>query len=207
MPPSTPDLFGIFFLGMITGSTVCTISCLSYLGPLLVGQGRGFANGLACGLLFIIGKMLCYSALGAMVALGGETLALSPRHAAWLMMTSLFILALSLLRPQKKCAIGCHDTTGRWSFFGLGLVTGLIPCPSLIGLLAMAAASRNPATGALYGMVFGAGLLVSPLIPAAASLGHVGARLRQEITHLIPVLRRVCALILAAAGLKILLAS
>lgn len=206
MPWLLSDLPGVFLLGAATGSTLCTFSCLGYLGPLLLGDGRGFKDGIARGLFFIGGKVLCYSGLAAIAGALGRQFSIPTRDAALLMAASLAWLAVSLFLPRKRCMANCgQSAAGRWPIAGLGMMSGLIPCPALLGLLGMAAASGNSLTGGMHGLTFGLGLLVSPLVPAAAGLGHLGARLREEIARFAPCLRLACAALLVAGGIRMLL--
>jgi len=198
------NLLSVFLLGALYGTTVCSFSCLGYLAPLLLADGRGWRDGLRRSLLFVSGKVLCYTLFGAMAALLGRSLTLSPRTAALVSGTMIVVCGLLLLLPARsRCSKGCGPTD--LSFVSLGMGTSLKPCPVFFAILAMAAANGQPLYGAASGLFFGLGLLVSPLLPVSAGLGHLSRHLRIEIGRWFFWLRGAAALIMAVAGLRMLL--
>jgi len=198
------DLLSVFLLGAIYGTTVCSFSCLGYLAPILLADGRGWRDGMRRSLLFVSGKVLCYASFSVLAALLGRSLTIAPRTAALVSGIVIVICSLLLLVPTKRqCRKGCGSTD--FSLVSLGMGTSLKPCPALLAILAMAAANGEPLHGAACGLLFGLGLLISPLLPVSAGLGHLAHHVRLEIESCFPWLRGGAALVMAMAGLRMLL--
>ena len=58
------DLIGLFLLGLLYGATICSITCLPYLGPFLLTTGEGFKDGILSSFAFFTGKLVVYATLG-----------------------------------------------------------------------------------------------------------------------------------------------
>lgn len=196
------ELFQLFLLGLISGTTVCGIACFSYLGPYLLGAGCGFCDGVVLTLHYLAGKILLYMFFGGIAGWAGAQYAPLP-HADFIT-GSLFIL-IGLLVPvwnRRSCSVNIRQKGKRSSLFTLGLLTSLSPCPSLIALLGIAAASGSMASGILNGAGFGLGLLVSPMILAGGILSRLAYGLRLETALLQTVFQGFAMFIFISLGVK-----
>ncbi len=198
-----PDLIALFTLGMISGFSVCSLSCLSYLGPYLFCTGRGFGEGIKSTLSYLGGKTLIYSLLGATAAFS-KSLLLGPMATTGKTVMGLSLILIALLVPflqSDKCRTGPR----RISLLGLGVSTSLIPCPIFAGVLVMAAEQSSMWNGAFCGLSFGLGLMISPLLIAGGGISFITIRMKTEISRAMPYLKATAMLIMAASGLRILI--
>jgi cytochrome c-type biogenesis protein len=203
-----PDLLGLTLLGLLYGTTVCSLSCLPTLGPLLVGEGGNFKQGLGLGFSFMAGKVVTYSMLGAIAAGVGSRLALDSEALRILPGVALILTAVYLLvSRRKKCDTGCSSPTQLrprrpLPFAALGAATGITPCAPLAAVMVIAAESGNIFLGAACGLFFGLGLLFSPMILVGGGLSFVTRKIGLEMGSLRVWLPRIAAGILFLNGLQ-----
>jgi len=203
-----PDLFGLTMLGLLYGTTVCSLSCLPTLGPLLVGEGGNFKQGLGLGFSFMAGKVVTYSLLGAIAAGVGSRLTLDSEPLRVLPGVALILTAIYLLVARRKtCPSRCSTPSELKArrplpFAALGAATGITPCAPLAAVMVIAAESGNIALGAACGMFFGLGLMFSPMILVGGGLSFVTRKIGLEMGSLRPWLPRVAAGILFLNGLQ-----
>ncbi|WP_306607853.1 sulfite exporter TauE/SafE family protein [Azonexus sp.] len=203
---STTSLLTVFLLGVSLGLTACAVTCLPFIGTLAFGKAGGRRAGLIDMGLFLGGRLLAYSMLGGLAGLVGAG------FVKWLVggLGNLIIgsvaclTALLLVVPGRKNRGTCGRPQKLANFppFLLGIALTLIPCAPLATLLATAAAGASAMQGALLGMVFGLGALLTPmlvLIPACAS---VGEHLRNDQPWLEELLRFGAAVVLLLIGCR-----
>lgn len=206
-----PDLFGLTLLGLLYGTTVCSLSCLPTLGPLLVGEGGDFKQGLGLGFSFMAGKVVTYSMLGAIAAGVGGQLALDSEPLQILPGIALILSAVYLLVARRKtCKSGCSDPVQLrprrpLPFAALGAATGITPCAPLAAVMVIAAESGNILLGAACGLFFGIGLMFSPMILVGGGLSFISRNIGLEMGSLRPWLPRIAAAVLFLNGLKYLI--
>ncbi len=201
------DVLGLFLLGTLYGSTTCTFSCMPYLGPHLLAMGGGFRDGLRSSALFLGGKLVTYSALSTGAAALGH--ALSPQGASLVRWVSggLVIAAgvsLPLFSPAPSCS-RAHRVSRGASLVGLGVVSGLVPCPPLLTLFTVAAGTGSMVLGLLDGLAYGLGLTLSPLLLLGGALAMIGRSIRTEARSLVPFVRYGAAAVMVLMGLRMLL--
>ena len=198
---------GLFVLGLIYGMTLCSLSCLPYLAPYIVGTGTGFKDGVKSSFVFLCGKVLVYTAFGAIAAYIGSKLVINDyRLAANIIGISLIAIGLSLpFMIKKKGCSGKHSTFGkRASLFALGITTSLIPCPTLAAMTLLAAQKGVILTGAIYGLSFGLGIMVSPLLIAGGGIAMISERVKAEVKGFTPYLNGLSILIIVMMGIRII---
>lgn len=87
----------------------------------------------------------------------------------------------------------------------LGLFTGVLPCLPLLGVLAFIALyAQDLWQGAFYGMAFGSGKLISPLIPLAMLAGAAPALLRRY-NRVLRYFTRLCGVVLLFIGVSLII--
>lgn len=201
-----PELPGVFLLGMAYGSTVCSLSCLPVLAPCLLATGRGFKDGIFLSLAFLQGKIVAYGFMGGLAAWLGTSLLrgafLEPAIAGLVMIV---VGGLLPFMKQGKCAKRCNRVGRRLPLFTLGMSTSFIPCPPLIVVLAAAGQQGNISGGIICGAVFGSGLMVSPLLLAAAGAAAIGSTVSMKSDSIIGVTRGLSALLVMGMGVRLIL--
>ncbi len=196
--PDIAALFTAFFAGLL-GSGHCFGMCGGIAAGLgtIAAVDNGAAtpvtrSRVSSGLLFNTGRVTSYMLLGmlsAWLAAGaGHTLAI-PHWARFLrFLTALMIFAIGLRFLFNLHLLGFIEKTGAkawkavqpWAArasrqsgargrFLLGLCWGLLPCGLVYSILATAAATGRPATGAVTMLFFGMGTLPSMLGMSLAS--------------------------------------
>ncbi len=202
------DAISLFSLGLMYGTTVCSLTCLPYLGPLLLCTGNGFRDGVTSSLIFVAGKLLSYLILGGIAAYLGHVLNINdviPVH----FIAGLTLVTVGLSLPFMNRGGQCHrrgEITGRGvSLFLLGVSTSLIPCPPLATVFMLAARKGVIVSGIAYGLIYGMGIVLSPLILTGGVISLVSQRLKIEVRSFIPYMQGLSALIIIIMGIRIIL--
>ena len=116
-------------------------------------------------------------------------------------------LAIPLTAHSKtKAACNCKRSGQqgrRLSLLLLGASTSLVPCPPLAAVLVLAAHKGSVMTGISYGLIFGAGLMVSPLMAAGGSIALISGVIRRKVVWIGPYLQGSAVAILLIMGLRI----
>lgn len=199
-----PDPAGLFALGLTYGLTVCSLTCLPYLAPYLMGTGTGFKNGMASSLIFMSGKLIVYAALGGIAAFIGHSLDLG-RNSAMIMGLILVGVGLSMpLVKRHKCQKKCQTVGKNISLLAMGAGSSLVPCPPLAAIFMLAAQRGSVSEGVFYGLVYGLGLLISPLIIAGGGLSFISSSIRQQLGKEMKYIEVLTVLIIVSMGLKII---
>lgn len=149
--------------------------CMGMCGPI----AGACTSSVGAGLSYQAARLASYVALGALASglasplRGALPHGLAAYVLAAIMAAAMLTSALRLVRSSAAKALPDVPVSrltrpGRSSALmpiGLGVVTGLLPCGSLYGALAVAAASDTPAIGALsmasFGTISAVGLLLS----------------------------------------------
>lgn len=193
---------GVWLLGLSVGLTACAASCLPFMGTWIMGRGSDGRGVLRDTASFLAGKLAAYAALGALAGALG----------AWLTRTLdsgvglVFIGAASvwagvwLLLPSRSK--GCSTSRLPLPPFALGFSLSLTPCAPLASLLAVGALSGSAWTGLGYGLAFGLGAAVTPLLLIAPLLGRFGAALRDGRPWMGAWLKRGGGVVLIVLGLR-----
>lgn len=155
------------------------------------------------------GKIICYGALGGLAARIGQEVVFDNSTVQVIMAVVLMAVGLSLLFSNTyPCRQPCGRQVRRpLSFMALGVATGLTPCPPLAAILVLAVQSGHVINGVLCGVLFGAGLMLSPMILAGGLLALISHRIKQEVSEIAPYLRCFAALIIIGYGIRILIVS
>lgn len=199
------DAAGLFLLGLFYGTTVCSLTCLPYLGPYLLSTGSGFTDGVKSSLLFLSGKLICYMFIGGLSAYLGNALMLDKSMSAkWIMGIAIIAFGLSIPFVSKGECCKKRQAIGKGiSLFLLGVSTSLIPCPPLITMFLLAAKNGSVFSGISFGLVYGLGLTVSPLIIAGGGLSIVSKFIKTEVKGFVPYLQGISVVMIVIMGVKI----
>lgn len=188
-------MFEAFLMGLAYGFGACSLSCMPYLAPYMMGRGEGLVEGLKGSAAFVSGKVATYSFIAGVTGyLGGVFLpkdlsSLNPLFAAVLILVGVSML----MAGKKKACAYKKPARGALQLFSLGVVTSAVPCAPLSALLISAASSASFTTGLSYGFVYGLGLVFSPMIVAGGLFSFMSKRLSVEKPSLVPMLQRLSA--------------
>ncbi|MDR1999945.1 MAG: sulfite exporter TauE/SafE family protein [Zoogloeaceae bacterium] len=205
----------VWLLGASMGMTVCTVSCLPFIGTWALGRAGGDPEALRHTLSFLAGRVLAYTLLALTAGMAGLGLA----HALGSLWGNLAIGSASILAGlwllMSKRSSGCSPPstpsvqTIRWGRprdaappFLMGAALALTPCTPLASLLALAAEAGDPLHGAGFGLVFGIGTAMTPILLLVPLAGRLGMALRKERDWLAPWLMRAAGLVLILLGLR-----
>ena len=172
---SSVDLVAVFMLGLV-GSTHCLAMCSAFV--LCTSRSSRAASWLYQG-----GRGTAYALLGGVLALCGAGLRAQWELAAgrWMLVAAGALMVL--LGLAQAGVVRLPETSGTWlgkrlsgllraqspaGALGLGLFTGLLPCPLLYTALLKAAVSPSPLEGAATMAAFWTGTL-----PAMAGLSFL----------------------------------
>ncbi len=204
-PELLSSLSSVFLLGVSLGLTACAVTCLPFIGTYVLGKAEGRRSGMIDAGLFLCGRLVAYTGLGA---LAGSLGAWFVKHLAegqgnLVIGFATLLSAGLLLAPGKRTHTACGKMQRQaLSPLLMGVALTLIPCAPLATLLASAAAGNSIAQGALMGLTFGIGALFTPmlvLIPATAS---VAKRLCADQPWIATWLRYAAVTVLVAIGLR-----
>lgn len=195
----------VFLLGLSLGLTACAATCLPFIGTYVLGKAEGRRSGMIDAGLFLSGRMIAYTALGALAGGFGAWFVkhLADGYGNLVIGIASLLSAVLLLDRSTTSHAACGTLQSKaLSPLLMGVALTLIPCAPLATLLASAAAGNSLAHGALMGLVFGMGTLLTPmlvLIPATASLAE---RLRIDQPWVAALLRHLAAGVLVMIGLR-----
>ena len=203
-PMPDVDTAGLFTLGLVYGTTVCSMTCLSYLGPYLLGTGNGFRDGMISSLSFGLGKICCYMFLGGLAGYLGQKLTYSPAH-TWAM--GLILIGVALSMPyvaRRNCRNKCRQGSKRASLMTLGAATSLVPCPPVLAILTLAASQGSMVSGMSFGLFYGLGIIISPLVLFGGGLSLISQKLRQEVKSFMPWIQGMAMTIMVLMGVNMI---
>lgn len=189
-----------WLLGVSLGLTACTVTCLPYMGAWMLGRERGTA--LADTIAFLAGRVSAYAMMGLAAGLAGAWLTRMLENGIGHLAVGLASVAAGLWlligRSRRGCAAGRRANA---SPLALGFALSLTPCAPLASLLAFAAQAGSALSGLAYGLAFGLGAAVTPLLVLLPALGWFGQRLREDRAQLGLWLRRAAGAVLIALGI------
>jgi sulfite exporter TauE/SafE len=173
----------LFFLqGLILGAGPCLFTCLPILVPYLAGKEKSFQAGLKATLIFGFARTIVYTLLGGIVGLAGFGLFQLLGTFFWKKiiwsLAGVVIIILGILmvfqknEPDQLCSIkkkSPFEASGS-NLFLLGIIIGLAPCGPLISiLLEVMLLTNSILAGIFYGLAFGLGTIISPLLLIGAA--------------------------------------
>lgn len=206
--PETISLFSVWLLGVSMGLTACTVTCLPFMGTWVLGRGGSNREALLDTGIFVLGRVTAYSLLGGLAGALGVWLT----HALSSGVGNAFIGAASLgagvwllLPARRKMPCGAAQRGAGTPPFLLGFSLSLTPCAPLASLLAVCALSGGALSGVGYGLSFGLGAALTPLLVIVPLLGLFGRNLREGREWLGKWLRWGAAIVLIVIGLRRLL--
>lgn len=199
------DVIGLFLLGLLYGTTVCSISCLPYLSPFLLATGKGFKDGILSSFTFLTGKLVVYVTLGGSTAfLGNAWMFHKDMPVRFITGITLIIVGLLPFAIEGSCHKRARLIGKGASLFLLGVSTSLRPCPPLVAIFALAAKEGSIISGVSYGLSYGLGLTLSPVLIAGGCISLISKKIKMEDPGFIPYMQGLSVLIIVIMGIKLL---
>ncbi len=200
MTTTMGGLFSAWLLGLSLGLTACTVTCLPYMGAWVMARERSAV--FTDTSLFLAGRVSAYAMLGLAAGLAGawltEVLKSGLGHVA-IGAASMAAGAWLLWGETRHRPCGVARGSGAPPF-ALGFSLSLTPCAPLASLLAVAAQSGSGLLGSGYGLAFGLGAAVTPLVLVLPLLSAFGAQLKTDRTWLVLWLKRGAGGVLLVLG-------
>jgi sulfite exporter TauE/SafE len=200
------SLFAVWLLGVSLGLTACTATCLPFMGTWVLGRGGTQLQALRDTALFVSGRILAYTLLGAIAAGAGTWLAQVMRGGAGNLVIGMASIAAGvwLLRSGQKTHAPCSASrrAGGTPPLVLGFSLSLTPCAPLASLLAVCAAAGSIRLGMANGVAFGLGAALTPLLIILPLISLLGSNLRENREWLIRWIRWGAAAVLIMLGLR-----
>ena len=207
-------------LGFAYGMGPCLISCAPFLGPVFLASDGGIRKSWQIILPLSLGRLVAYSAFGAMVGMAGHyvkgTISIDSIRLVVGCAVLMMGLALLLRRADKVCAAANSQSVPLQrmdrkngprmlmpgGLFLMGIGMALSPCAPLGLVLFSASMTGSAAGGMLLGLSFGLGAIVIPAIAYGVGVAYMSARLREQLQGWRPKIERVSALLLVAVGIS-----
>ncbi len=197
--------------------------CVGMCGPIaliLPVAGKTFAIRLLSRILYNIGRIITYSALGFLFGLLGSRFVISGFQQYMSIAIGIIIL-IYLLLPRKiktkiiqfgfvlqfnakiKNSLGYFiKSKSVFSLFVIGLINGLLPCGFVYMGLSGAIALGEPHNSMLFMTFFGLGTFPAMLITSMAG-NKINLSLRKKINKIIPYLAALMAVLFILRGLNL----
>lgn len=196
-----------FWITAFSVGFVGSFHCVGMCAPIalaLPAVGRTAVGRLGGSLLYNVGRITTYSALGVLVGLVGKGVVLAGFqqtvsillgialilsvlipifYAKMSLQNSFFAPALTRIKSRMGRLLG-NPTFGNLYF--IGLLNGLLPCGLVYVALTGAILTNEWWQGALYMALFGAGTLPMMLL-VVQMRSFIQANLRQQLQKMIPV--------------------
>lgn len=203
--PQQASLFAVWMLGVSLGLTACTAACLPFMGTWVLGRGGTQIQALRDTALFVTGRILAYSLLGAVAAGAGTWLAQVMRGGSGNLVIGLasIVAGAWLLRSGKAHApCSVKRSMGTMPPLLLGFSLSLTPCAPLASLLAVCAAAGSIKLGMANGVAFGLGAALTPLLILLPLISLLGKQLRENREWITGWIRWGAAAVLVVLGLR-----
>ncbi|MBK6997398.1 MAG: sulfite exporter TauE/SafE family protein [Lewinellaceae bacterium] len=200
-----------------------SLHCVGMCGPLLLAlplDAAGKWQVMRKMLVYHVGRILTYAALGVLFGLLGKGLAIAGFQKILSIGAGAFMLGMAFMAWRFEQLVTALPGFGAFtqgvksgignlmrkspngSTFSIGLLNGLLPCGMVYAALAGAIASSGGLEGGLFMAVFGIGTL--PLLLMVSVLGRsFSVSIRQKIKFAQPVLLGLVGLLLLQRGLNL----
>ena len=206
----------LFIMGAALSWGPCFSFCAPLTLPFIAATQKGWREGLKLSLAFSLARIIPYVVLSLISASFGQYLIAKFYEGqakpiiyivvgAFISLLGIIILIgkspyLHLCAPFKK-----EGRSGAKEMIVLGLLVGFAPCLPLLGVLAyVALGARNLLQGALLGLTFGVGTLISPLILCGSLAGGLSLiLLKKPLVY--KIFSRACGLILMYFGIEMII--
>ena len=198
------------------GAGPCMLICAPILLPYIAGTKRTWREGLKATLVFGLTRLVIYSLLGGVVGYVGYYLFQLFYNRLWGVylwtLAGIFIIILGILivlgkgvkNPFCRFLQGQTLENSTKSMIFLGVVIGLSPCLPLLAVLTeIMFLAEEFYQGFLYGLAFGVGTVISPLLLLGALAPFLTGKLSRT-QRSARILNLSCGVLLIGMGLYII---
>jgi sulfite exporter TauE/SafE len=206
----------LFITGVALSWGPCLCFCAPILLPYIAGTQKGWAGGLKISLAFSLARIVPYVILSLISATLGQYLitrfydtqgGMIIHMAAGILIVFLgIVVVIGKSGHLHFCASlkRINSSSSIKEMMLLGMIVGFAPCLPLFGVLAyIAFNAQNFLHGAMLGLTFGLGTVVSPLILIGPLVGEIPALLlKRPLVY--KIFSRLCGLILMYLGIEML---
>ncbi|MBA3033294.1 MAG: sulfite exporter TauE/SafE family protein [Gammaproteobacteria bacterium] len=207
----------VWLLGVSMGLTACTVTCLPFMGTWALGRASGQREAFLHTGVFLAGRVTTYTVLAALAGAVGFGLA-QALGGTWgnaviggaSILAGLWLLAKPSLK-SCNAAVPPAPTFQTVRFqrkadtlppLFLGAALSLTPCTPLASLLALAANAGSAIEGASFGLAFGLGAAMTPILVLVPLAGRLGRELRAGRAWLSRWLLWSAAAVLIVLGIR-----
>lgn len=211
--------FNLFLTGILFGSGPCMASCGPILTSYVLGTRKTPAQSALAYGVFSLSRVVVYIILSLIVFfMGGLTLErlLGNSYKYVVLIGGGFIIIIGLMMIiGRSIDLGLCRSLNRIflekdkkSVILLGVIIGLLPCAPLIAILSyIGLVSKNWLQGALLGLSYGIGTVISPLVVLVFCAGFVTKFFGKRINLYYKVASIVCGSIIVFLGINLILAA
>ncbi len=199
----------LFILGIAT-----SLHCLSMCGGIVISQSMAFRNPIKSTFLYNAGRVIAYTAVGAIVGGIGSVVSFSPMLKGYITIFAgvfMILMGLSMLEPLSflrkyvklpKILNGFKISQNRNTPFFIGLATGIMPCGPLQTMQIYALGTGSILKGALSMFIFSIGTV--PLMMGLGTIsGYISNGLNKKLLKVSSVLVMVLGIIIINRGLAL----
>jgi thiol:disulfide interchange protein DsbD len=210
----------VWLLGVSMGLTACTVTCLPFMGTWALGRASGQREAFLHTGVFLAGRVATYTVLAALAGAAGLGLAQALGGPLGNTVIGLASIGAGLWLLAKPAGKSCGAVPPAPTFapvkihrnkadslppLFLGAALSLTPCTPLASLLALSAHAGSAAHGASYGLAFGLGAAMTPILVLVPLAGRLGRELRSGRAWLGRWLLWSAAAVLIVLGVRRLL--
>ncbi|MBN1383744.1 MAG: sulfite exporter TauE/SafE family protein [Elusimicrobia bacterium] len=203
-------LLEVFLAGIGLGLGPCFLFCLPIIVPYILGKSSTVREGLRLTVIFSLGRIFSYSILGftAVYLINTANIQiLLFKKIAGIFIILTGITYLFSRREYKICGIlnGWFVKKSQYNIFIIGILIGLSPCAPLIGVLTyILCKSSIPIVGFGYGLSFGIGTSLSPILIAGLAAGGLSGIISKR-RNLLFLTKIITGIALVYFGVKLIL--
>lgn len=213
----TQELSQFAFLGLMLG-LAGNVHCVGMCGPIALALPTGDAGPVKRSILLMLyslGRVLTYTALGLVFGVLGFGVKLAGMQQALSIVVGLLLIFGVILPYLIKHTQARKVPWNNWvhlrfgqllqkshpiSFLGMGLLNGLLPCGLVYTALAGASVSGSVQGGVAFMSAFGLGTV--PALYAMAWFSRtIPSQIRTKLTKLIPVVSLILGILFILRGL------
>ena len=90
-------------------------------------------------------------------------------------------------------------------FFVLGVVSSLVPCPPLVAIFLLAANKGTLLGGISYGLFYGLGLMVSPMLIIGGGLAMISESIKKKASFFHPYIKGLTMFIMVSMAANMIM--
>jgi cytochrome c biogenesis protein CcdA len=156
-------LLSLFFVGFSYGASVCTFTCMPFLAPLLINARQDRAGVMRVLVPFSLGRMSAYIVIALVATMGAgvvKSMIDDSDISRYILSLSTLIMGLVVLyKSYKNTQTCCTKSESRLGHYAVGFGISFNLCVPVMSLVAVSANSDSLMSSAIYGIIFGLGVV------------------------------------------------